>query len=147
MRRMVKRCRHFWRRTQGVAAVEFAILATVLIFILGGILDFGHAWYIRQMLANASQEGARYATEFKMDSHASRVVPQVSDVQTYVTNTVLAGSGLTGLTVTVTGLSGIPDQDVKVQVSANKNWFMLKQLFPVWTWPNTISASTTVKTQ
>ena len=74
-KRFSRRCRLFQRRTQGIAAVEFALLGTLLLFIFAGIIDFGHAWYLKQMITNASREGARYGVAYKVDSTATRVKP------------------------------------------------------------------------
>ena len=45
--------------TEGVAAVEFAIILVVFLTIIMGILEFGYDWYLRNALANASREGCR----------------------------------------------------------------------------------------
>ena len=68
-------CRRFHRRTEGMAAVEFAILGSVFLLFLGGIMDLGHAWYMKQVVTNASREGARYGVTFRVDSHATRIKP------------------------------------------------------------------------
>ena len=73
------------REAKGAAAVEFAILGTVFILFLGGILDFGHAWYMRQVVTNASREGARYGVTYRTDSQRSpprpqRLVPNYQDL-------------------------------------------------------------------
>lgn len=46
-------------RQRGVAAVEFAIVLPLLIFLFLGITEFGIAYYNKQVLTNASREGAR----------------------------------------------------------------------------------------
>lgn len=43
----------------GVAMVEFAIILPLLILILFGIIDFGLLMYNKQVITNASREGAR----------------------------------------------------------------------------------------
>jgi Flp pilus assembly protein TadG len=154
MRRKVKhyvlRCRGFWRRTQGVAAVEFAILGTVLIFILGGVLDFGHSFYISQVVTNASREGARYGVTFLVDSTATRIAPinLSPSISNYVTTQYISQTLVAGLhpTVTASGAgynTGTKGQPVQVTVSATKNWFMLKNLIPGL--PTTISATSVMQ--
>lgn len=44
---------------EGTAAIEFAILLPVLVIIIFGIIEFGLLLYNRQVLTNASREGAR----------------------------------------------------------------------------------------
>ncbi len=50
-----------YRDQNGVAALEFAIVLPVLAVILFGILDFALLFYNKQVLTNASREGARAA--------------------------------------------------------------------------------------
>jgi len=51
-----------WRDRRGVASLEFAILAPVLIVMLIGTVDFGRMFYTRQGLEYATEEAARYYT-------------------------------------------------------------------------------------
>ena len=151
MRRKVKhyvlRCRGFWRRTQGVAAVEFAILGTVLIFILGGIIDFGHSFYISQVVTNASREGARYGITFNQVPNAKARIPPSSlspSIANYVTTNYISHTLVAGLNPTVTPSgtgynTGTKGQPVQVTVSATKHWFLLGTLIPGL--PTTISAT------
>lgn len=44
---------------RGVAAVEFAIVLPILLIIFAGITEFGIAYYNKQVITNASREGAR----------------------------------------------------------------------------------------
>ena len=45
---------------RGVSAVEFALVAPVLLMTLLGAIDFGRMFYLRQGLEYAAQAGARY---------------------------------------------------------------------------------------
>jgi Flp pilus assembly protein TadG len=49
------------RDRRGVAAVEFALVASVLFIMLGGIADYGIALWAKSSLANAVAEGVQYA--------------------------------------------------------------------------------------
>ena len=53
------------RAEHGAIAVEFAIILPVLLLLVFGIIDFGHAWYMRHVLQNSCREGARYATRYQ----------------------------------------------------------------------------------
>ncbi len=55
MKKMIKRL----RCQKGVAAVEFAIILPVLMLIIFGIIEFGLLMYDKQVITNASREGAR----------------------------------------------------------------------------------------
>lgn len=47
------------KREEGAAAVEFALVLPILILILFGIIEFGFALYNKEVITNASREGAR----------------------------------------------------------------------------------------
>ncbi len=50
------------KRTQlGAAAVEFALILPVMMLVIGGIVDFGRAYFTQIQLTNAAREGARAA--------------------------------------------------------------------------------------
>jgi Flp pilus assembly protein TadG len=49
------------RQERGAAAVEFAIVASVLVMLVFGILEFGLAFWQVQNLRSATREGARVA--------------------------------------------------------------------------------------
>jgi len=130
--------------------VEFAILGTVLIFLLGGIIDFGHSFYITQVVTNASREGARYAVTFQVDSTATRVPPSSLSptVSSYVTTKYLSQTLVGNLnpTVAVSGAgytTGAKGQPVQVTVSATKHWFLLKNI--IHSLPTTLSATSVMQ--
>jgi Flp pilus assembly protein TadG len=149
LRRIVK----FGRRQEGAAALEFALCLIPLLVIVGGILDFGHLWYMQSALASASREGARYATHYRSPA----VIPNAlsPSVQDYVLNTPTENGGSGGI-----GLSSLLPSDaaaavipggpgyttgtgsVSVQVTAKKYWFMLSYLIPGMTNPQVLSATT-----
>jgi Flp pilus assembly protein TadG len=49
------------RRQEGAAAVEFALVAPILVILLFGVLQFGVAFLHVQTIRSAVREGARYA--------------------------------------------------------------------------------------
>ena len=57
MRNLFKLKNH--ENQRGVAAVEFAIVLPLLLFLFIGITEFGIAYYNKQVVTNASREGAR----------------------------------------------------------------------------------------
>ena len=52
----------FWRDRSGVAALEFAFIAPVLILLTVGIIDVGRMMWTASTLDHAAREGARFAT-------------------------------------------------------------------------------------
>jgi Flp pilus assembly protein TadG len=49
-----------WRRDEGQALAEFAIVLPILFFLIAGIIEFGRGWNIKQAVTDASREGARW---------------------------------------------------------------------------------------
>jgi len=81
---------------RGVAAVEFAVIAPMLLLLLGGVVDFGLIMSGRSKLANAVAQAVQ--TALLTGPSVTQAILQ-SVVQTAATN-----SGLTPtVTVTVTG--------------------------------------------
>ncbi len=46
-------------RDRGASAVEFALVAPVLVALLLGITAFGHAFHVQSVLSNAARDGVR----------------------------------------------------------------------------------------
>lgn len=51
-----------WRANDGIAAVEFAIIAPVLILLLAGAVSFGVGLRMKMEVGNAARAGAAYAS-------------------------------------------------------------------------------------
>ncbi|MHB9075110.1 MAG: TadE/TadG family type IV pilus assembly protein [Desulfobaccales bacterium] len=117
------------RGQEGSAVVEFALCLIPLLFILGGIIDFGQAWYMQSMLSTASREGARHATYYYDPSNTGKTTPAANrDVSTFITGKY--STLLPGLKVSVGGASASQTQgdQVSVTVTAPKEWFFLGKL-------------------
>ena len=63
------------RGEHGAVAVEFAIILPILLLLVFGIIDFGHAYYMKHVLQNSCREGARYATRYQTDNSGNRLLP------------------------------------------------------------------------
>lgn len=72
---------HHISAESGVAMVEFAIILPLLILILFGAIEFGLAMFNKQVITNASREGARYGI---VDDSGSRRSP--SEIENVVNN-------------------------------------------------------------
>jgi Flp pilus assembly protein TadG len=125
----ISRQRGWRRRTggeRGAVAVEFIILFPVLLLVLFAILDFGHAFYMKQMITNAAREGARYGVVYRSPK------PTPAELQTMVQNVVtnyLASCGITpkgAPQVTFTTTS--TDRQLTVVVTATKTWYVLSYI-------------------
>ncbi len=144
--------------TEGVAAVEFAIILLVFLMIVMGILEFGYDWYLRNALANASREGCRWGVMYRVDSAQNWIapanLPSGKTIQDVVTNylTPMLPSGTTW-TTTVSGAGLTTEFDaagnanpLTVTVSTTKTWSALGGIMPSLHLNNmTITVSTTMR--
>lgn len=104
---------------RGAVAAEFALLLPVLMLILFGTIEFGMIMYSRELITNASREGAR--------AGIVQVVPKptAGAITTIVTN-YLTGTGIdTGLvTVTVAGSGGANPATLTVTATYRYPWLI-----------------------
>jgi Flp pilus assembly protein TadG len=136
-------------RQQGSASVELAITLIPFLLIIGGIVDFGDAYYIKQIITNASREGARYGADYHTDPSGNPIIPEnlkpsiASWVQSNYSGLLSASANLS-VTPGGTGYtSGVSGDQLTVTVSAQKNWIFLGGLLG-FTNPQTLTATTTV---
>jgi Flp pilus assembly protein TadG len=105
-------------RRRGVAAVEFAVVASLLFLLLLGIIEIGRAMMVLEMLNNAARNGARIGTLQGSDNSA---------VTTAVTNALAnAGFSGTGTTIQVNGATAnvntaVPGDSITVSVTVPYN--------------------------
>lgn len=59
--KLEKLCRPCRSNRKGVAAVEFAVIAPLFFLLVFGMIEFGRAVMVQQIITNASREGARLA--------------------------------------------------------------------------------------
>jgi Flp pilus assembly protein TadG len=55
------RLRALRRESRGQALLEFALILPILLLLVLGIIEFGRAWNISQMVTDATREGTRQA--------------------------------------------------------------------------------------
>ncbi|OGR29638.1 MAG: hypothetical protein A2139_02740 [Desulfobacca sp. RBG_16_60_12] len=141
---------HFLRHTRGAVAVEFAIICTLFVLLLGGVFDFGHAWYMKQVITNASREGARYGVTYKSNSVGARIAPNAfsPSITTYITTNYLGSAALPSdanpnVTLGGAGLTtGTKGTGLEVTVTATKTWFLISGLIPGLGNQKTLTAKT-----
>lgn len=113
------------RRTEGAAAVEFAIVLNILLVLLVGMIDFGHAWFMRQIVTNASREGARLGVVYQAPAITT---PQIETrVRDYLKS---AGLNDPSTTVQVTGAGGASGNQLTVKVNTIKTWWIINKFIP-----------------
>lgn len=106
------------RRTRGQALAELGIVIVLFVFIGLGIVEFGRAWMIMNLVTHAARDGARAAAALPPSARdAAGYVTQWGPIETAVENQIESN---TGQTMTATGISnadsgGVPMLALRVQ--------------------------------
>ena len=94
------------KNEKGQAAVEFALVAIVLLLFVFGIVEFGRAWYRADLLKNAANTGARTCAVTKDISQATLAaqgaIPNYKSPPTNIIISTCTPTPVTQVTVTVT---------------------------------------------
>jgi Flp pilus assembly protein TadG len=72
------------KNERGGALIEFAIVLPLLLLLVGGIVDFGILFYNKQVLTNASREGARAGIVYVLNDDGDKISVTESDIQQIV---------------------------------------------------------------
>jgi Flp pilus assembly protein TadG len=145
---MLNRLRQLLKRgrgEEGAAAVEFALILPILVFLVLGGMDLGHRFYMQNLITNASREGARYAAKYT----GTAAAPTSAAVSNYVKlpppNLNYDTFNLDTLTVTTIYTGLFPSKIATVTVTALKHWWVLGAFtffnFPGFTNPQTLTAT------
>ena len=115
----------------GAAAIEFAIILPVVVLLLIGIIEFSILLYDKQMITNASREGARAGIVY-VDTCPRLTEAQIAAVvNTYAQNNLLSFGTALPTTVTVPNDGGggtcdlISGQPLTVTVTYPYNFLVL----------------------
>jgi Flp pilus assembly protein TadG len=152
--------RRFWSDTKrglrgerGSIAVEFAILAPLFLLLVFGIIDFGHALYMQQMVSNGSREGARYGTRYTTSVAGIHLAPNAlsPSIASYVSSqysSLLPDNANLQVTPGGAGFtSGAAGDDLNVTVTATKHWWVLGSLIPGLGTTKNINVTTCMKVE
>ena len=113
MIRTTRLARRLFRKDSGQNLVEFALVVVLLMLLVVGIVEFGRAWNLYQILANAAREGARLASLPSGFTTSSAVNTRVNS---YLTNGNVNTSKAT-ITIGGAGVDGGTGTQVSVTVS------------------------------
>jgi len=145
---MLNRLRQLLKRgrgEEGAAAVEFALILPILVFLVLGGMDLGHRFYMQNIITNASREGARYAAKYT-GTNADPNSTAVSDYVKLPSGLNYNAFDFDTLTVSATCAGTVPNRIVTVTVTALKHWWVLGAFtffhFPGFTNPQTLTATT-----
>jgi Flp pilus assembly protein TadG len=140
-------------RQEGSVAVEFAIIIPVFMLLVFAIIDFGHALYMKQMLSNASREGARYGTRYNTNDSGQHLLPNALNpsISSYLTSkysSLLPSDASMQVTPGGTGYtSGNMGDDLSVKVDATKHWWVVGHLVPGIGSTTNLSSTTWMKVE
>ena len=81
------------RNDDAAELLEFALALPLILVMLIGLLDFAHAYNIKQKLANAAREGARVGQSLGYSDTSNTSTTSVQTIKDDVTN-YLAGAGV-----------------------------------------------------
>lgn len=110
--------------TRGTATVEFALILPIFLLLVFGVVELGSAWYQKQMLVNASREGARMGSLLNDPSNSSALVQ--STVTGYLHSAGYPGA----FNITSSGIDGNPGDQVQVTVTSTYQLPVLHRLIP-----------------
>ena len=113
------------QRQNGIAAVEFGLIAPIVLLVLFGIFEFGTAFWRKQILTSAVREGARkgvVATNPRVTEDAIKTA-----VKDYLTG---VGWDSSSATVTVTGAGGNAGTSLTVSATYPTSLQVLSHMMP-----------------
>jgi Flp pilus assembly protein TadG len=157
--------RRFLKSSEGAAAVEFALVLNILFLMILGMLEFGLAFSMRQVIINASREGARYGIVLTVDGQGNRVAPvnfpsaspPKPSIREFILSTSSDGLGLTsilpansypGVTVDGTGAtSGQTGGNLRVTVTCEYPFFVMNRLLPLLGDKMTLAGTTVMRVE
>jgi len=132
------------KNDKGTAAVEFALILPILLFVLFAIIEFSIALYDKAVITNASREGARMGI---LSALAPR--PSAADisatVNTYAATNLISFAPATPNT-TVTGAPcGATGDYITVSVAYTYNFFVLPNFMTTLTGPLVLNGAAVMR--
>ena len=106
----------------GSVILETALMLTILLMMLFGIIDLGRALFTSNNLVSAAREGARYAAVYQ--GLMSTSPPDTLSVKDTVINhfSAFGGAALTRANVATTLVPGSPPSSIRITIKYRFNW-------------------------
>jgi Flp pilus assembly protein TadG len=124
------------KNQEGAGLVEFAVLAPLFVALLFGLVEFGLFLYDKEVLTNASREGARFGVVYTTPRKTSTEIS--TKVQDFLTNAGFTDTA----TINVTGAGGGSGSSLTVSVSYPYNFEVLPQFLSGLAGTKTLQADT-----
>lgn len=140
------RGRKLWRRENGSALVEFALILPILVLLLFGVIEFGLLLYNQQVITNASREGARYGIVSRVPDRRS--VDEITQVvNDYCASNMITFGSSTGPDTNVGphSLTALFGDDLTVEVTYLYDFLVLPGFIGSFAGGTELSAKTTMK--
>ena len=130
---------NFIKNQRGLAAVEFAIVLPVMLFLMLATAEFGRVFYQYNTLTKAVQAGARYASRpLLKTSELKNIDPAfIQRIQNFVVYGNETGAGtavLDGFTATSPNViisSSVSDKTITIEAQYNYSFMVLSD-FPLF---------------
>ena len=100
----------------GAAAVEMALVLPIFMMVVMGIIEFGRAMMVSQLITNAARYGVRLAI---VDGSTNAAV--TTAIQTFLTQTTSVAATNVTVTITVTPAAGNPSASNLVENALPKD--------------------------
>jgi Flp pilus assembly protein TadG len=114
------------RNERGAAAVEFAIVLPLLLFVVFGIIEFSIIFYDKAMITNASREGARAGIVYRPGDPPRLTEQEIKDVvDTYLQTHLISFGGTSSATVTAPAAGSATGTPLTVTVDYTYNFLLL----------------------
>ena len=125
----VLRWRRFLRREDGNVLIETAIMVSILLVLVFGIVDFGRAMFTENNLVSAAREAARFGASYSLPSGYTGMVDSTQKIaiarfSPYGTTALTASNVAVTCSASCTAPSG---GSIKVVITYSYSW-----LTPVW---------------
>jgi hypothetical protein len=113
--------RRFVASRNGSVILETAIMITILLMLMFGIVDLGRALYTENVLVSAAREGGRFGASYQ--SLLTSTPPDTLAVKDTVINhfSPFGGPALTRANITTT-LVGVPFTSIRVLIKYRFSW-------------------------
>lgn len=128
------------KREEGAAAVEFALVLPILLLILFGIIEFGFAFYNKEVITNASREAARAGIVQQTPKLTETAIEDVA--KDYLQ---AAGWDKTKADISVTGAGGSYPSALTVTVNYPYSFSVLPNFIAGFSKDITLSATTVMR--
>jgi Flp pilus assembly protein TadG len=128
---------------KGVAAVEFAIILPLLIVLVFGIIEFSLLLYDKQVITNASREGARSGIVYRYPDRVTNA--EITEVVNAYCSNYLITFGSPNLLTTVTRTGFGAGDELTVDVTYDYDFLVLPAFIASLTGGKTLNAVTVMR--